>query len=74
MLDAETRTRLVRNAVAALPERQRTALLLCQFQGMSNKDAAETLEVSVNALESLLARARRSLKNTLRPLLESSHE
>jgi RNA polymerase sigma-70 factor (ECF subfamily) len=73
-LDAETRRREVRRAVAELPERQRTALLLCQFQGMSNKDAAETLEVSVDALESLLARARRNLKDTLQPLLEQSHE
>lgn len=74
VLDGESRRRHVREAVAALPERQRTALLLCQFQGMSNRDAADTLGVSVEALESLLARARRSLKNTLKPLLESSHE
>lgn len=63
------RTRLqtrVRGAIGQLPERQRTALLLCHYQGMSNPDAALVLEVSVDALESLLSRARRTLKLTLK--------
>ena len=64
-IEVETRRKAVRSAVAALPERQRTALALCHFQGWSNKDAAEVLEVSVDALESLLARARRTLKTEL---------
>ena len=54
-------------ALADLPERQRTALLLCHRQNMSNREAAEVLSVSVDALESLLARARRSLRTALRP-------
>ncbi len=54
------------SALAALPERQRTALLLCHRQGMSNRDAAAVLAVSVDALESLLARARRTLRTELR--------
>jgi RNA polymerase sigma-70 factor (ECF subfamily) len=66
------RDRRVRAAVAALPERQRTALLLCHFQGMSNQDAALVLDVSVDALESLLARARRALKQELRIYIEDS--
>lgn len=57
---AELRRALDR-ALAGLPERQRTALLLCH-RGMSNRDAAAVLEVSVEALESLLARARRALR------------
>ncbi len=61
----EQQVQAVRGAVAALPDRQRSALLLCHFQGLSNKHAAEVLEVSVEALESLLSRARRSLKKTL---------
>jgi RNA polymerase sigma-70 factor (ECF subfamily) len=64
-LELETRRRRVREAVAVLPERQRTALLLCHFQGLSNPDAAQILEVSTEALESLLARARRTLKRAL---------
>jgi len=44
---------------------------LCHFDGMSNPDAAAVLEVTVEALESLLSRARRTLRNALRPLLET---
>lgn len=49
-------------ALGQLPERQRSALLLTHYQGLSNKEVAEVLAVTVDALESLLARARRSLK------------
>jgi len=70
-IDAERRRKMMQNAIAQLPERQRTALVLCHFDGMSNPDAAAVLDVSVDALESLLSRARRSLKNALRPLIET---
>lgn len=70
LIDSDRRQRLLRGAVARLPERQRTALVLCHFDGMSNHDAAAVLEVTVEALESLLSRARRTLKSTLRPLLD----
>jgi len=69
-IDAERRQRVLRDAVAELPERQRTALMLCHFDGMSNQEAAAVLEVTVEALESLLSRARRTLKTTLRPLFD----
>lgn len=61
----------IKAAIAQLPERQRSALLFCHYQGLSNKQAAEILEVSVDALESLLARARKSLRNYLS---EQDHE
>ncbi len=64
-LDRAQAARLVDAKIAALPERQRLALSLVYFEGMSNIAAAEVLEVSVDALESLLARARRSLKESL---------
>lgn len=52
-------------ALAQLPERQRAAIALVHFEEMSNIAAAETLEVSVEALESLLARGRRALRAAL---------
>lgn len=58
-------SRRVGEAIAALPQRQREALLLCHFEGQSNAEAARVLEVSVEALESLLSRARRTLRSTL---------
>jgi RNA polymerase sigma-70 factor (ECF subfamily) len=56
-------------AVAALPERQRAAVTLCYYEGFGNIEAAEVLDVSVGALESLLVRARRTLKERLAPVL-----
>jgi len=52
-------------ALAALPERQRAAILLCHYQERGNAEAAEILGVSVEALESLLARGRRTLRTKL---------
>lgn len=56
---------LLDEALSALPERQRAAILLCQVQGFSNAQAAAILDVKVRALESLLARARRALREAL---------
>ena len=52
-------------AIDRLPTRQKAALTLCALQGHTNIEAAEILEVSVEAVESLLARARRRLRATL---------
>jgi len=57
-------------ALKALPERQRAAIQLCHYQGCGNIEAAEILEISVEALESLLARGRRALRNRLGHLKE----
>jgi RNA polymerase sigma factor (sigma-70 family) len=66
----------VDRAVQALPERQRAAITLCAYQELTNIEAAAVLEVSVEALESLLSRARRTLRATLEDeaaaLLESA--
>jgi RNA polymerase sigma-70 factor (ECF subfamily) len=57
-------------ALAALPERQRAAILLCHHQERGNIEAAEILGISVEALESLLARGRRTLRARLGHLRE----
>ena len=64
---AELRSRdaRVRQALAALPPRQREALVLQYYQEMSNVDAANLMGITVDALESLLARARRNLRAQL---------
>ncbi len=48
-----------------LPERQKTALNLCFYEGLTNKDAAGVMGVSVKALESLLMRAKAGLRDAL---------
>ncbi len=55
----------VAEAVAHLPERQRMALVLCFYEGVSNQEAAAIMSLSVGAIESLLVRARRTLKERL---------
>lgn len=55
----------VQRALDALPERQKAAIVLVYYQGMSNRDAADVMQVKVEALESLLSRARRALRATL---------
>jgi len=58
-------TREVEAALTALPPRQREAVVLCHYQELTNIEAATLMDVSVEALESLLSRARRSLRTTL---------
>jgi len=58
-------TKLLRKALGALPENQRSALSLCHYQGFSNKEAAAIMSISVKALESVIARAKRSLREKL---------
>jgi len=64
-LEAYQVSRTVDDALQALPERQRLAIVLCYYQEMSNIEAAALMEVSVEALESLLSRGRRQLKARL---------
>jgi RNA polymerase sigma-70 factor (ECF subfamily) len=52
-------------AMAKLPERQRAALALCYYEDMGNIEAAKALDISVGALESLLVRGRRALRDSL---------
>ncbi|MGI9384383.1 MAG: RNA polymerase sigma factor [Methyloligellaceae bacterium] len=53
------------HALQDLPERQRLALVLFHYEGLSMAEVADLLEASVEAVESLLARARRTLKTKL---------
>lgn len=64
-LDDRQRRDRVRESLQKLPERQRAALVLCYYQERTNIEAAEVMGVSVDALESLLSRARRTLKAEL---------
>ncbi len=45
-----------------LPERQKSALTLCFYEGLSNKEAASVMGIGVKALESLIMRAKKALR------------
>jgi RNA polymerase sigma-70 factor (ECF subfamily) len=55
----------VNGALARLPERQRTAITLVHHNEVTNIAAAEIMGISVDALESLLARGRRRMRELL---------
>jgi len=56
----------VEAALQKLPERQRAALVMFHYENLSMNEVAETMEISVDAVESLLARGRRALKSSLK--------
>jgi RNA polymerase sigma-70 factor, ECF subfamily len=58
--------RMLEREIAALPERQRTALNLCFAEGLSNQEAAEVMGVNLKALQSLVMRAKTTLKERMK--------
>ncbi|WP_291002993.1 sigma-70 family RNA polymerase sigma factor [Hyphomicrobium sp.] len=65
-LEAQDTSQRVDAALKALPDRQRTALTLFHYEGLSQIEVGQIMGISDEAVESLLARARRTLKATLR--------
>jgi RNA polymerase sigma-70 factor (ECF subfamily) len=61
MIRAQEQQALERE-IAALPERQRTALNLCFGEGLSNQEAADVMGLRLKALQSLIMRAKTTLK------------
>lgn len=65
------RAQRVSAEIARLPDRQKQAITLTHFEGLTNIETAEVLETSVEAVESLLSRARRTLKFRLKPQIKA---
>ena len=61
----------VRAAVDELPERQRLAILLNKFHGLSYEELAETLEMTIPGIKSLLVRARENGRKRIDPYLKT---
>ncbi len=66
----ETRD-LIEQAVAALPERQRMAFILCRYEQKSYQEMAEIMNCSVSAIESCLHHAKKNLSLALKNLLKT---
>ena len=70
-LEAGERSRVLNDALAALPDNQRAAIVLHKFEGLSQDDVASVLGVTPGAVESLVHRAKQTLcKRFLRALGE----
>ncbi|MDR6902665.1 RNA polymerase sigma-70 factor (ECF subfamily) [Rhizobium miluonense] len=65
LMSEDDPSRRVERALQMIAPRQREAIILVYYQALSNVEAAEVMDVSVDALESLLARGRRSLQGLL---------
>ena len=61
----------IEQALAELPENQRTAIVLCRQNELSYEDIAEVLGCSISATKSLIHRGRETLKQKLRPYLHT---
>jgi RNA polymerase sigma-70 factor (ECF subfamily) len=61
----DARARALHHAIADLPERQRAAMVLRHFEGLSNPEIAAIMDIGVEAVESLTSRGRRTLKKAL---------
>ncbi|MFY0690662.1 MAG: RNA polymerase sigma factor [Paracoccaceae bacterium] len=64
LMQADRKSALDR-ALAALPERQRQAVILRHIEGLSNPEIAEILGIGIEAVESLTARGKRGLAAAL---------
>lgn len=65
IIDEQRRAAGIASAMQQLPDRQRAAIVLTYYEGVSNAEAAAALGVGVKALESLLVRARQGLSRSL---------
>lgn len=65
LLQLDQTQRGIAAAIADLPERYRAALVLCYYEGFTNALAADILDLNIKAMESLLFRARRHLREML---------
>jgi len=61
----------IEEALAGLPEAQRTAILLCRQDELSYEEIAEVLDCSLSATKSLIHRGRETLKEKLKPYLQT---
>ncbi len=70
-LDKAEMAEIIRLAMESLNERQRMAVLLSKFEGMSYEEIGESMGLSVPAIKSLLSRARGNLRTILQPYLDT---
>jgi RNA polymerase sigma-70 factor (ECF subfamily) len=64
----------VRALLARLPEKQRAALVLCRFEGLSYEEIAQVLETTVSAVKSLVHRATVAAAGALAPFQAGAAE
>ena len=69
-LDNRERAEIVRLAIRGLSQRQKMALMLSKFEGMSYADIGHAMDLTTQAVKSLLSRARGNLRAALEPYIK----
>ena len=69
-LEQSETVRKVREAIDQLPEHFRAALVLCEYEGMTYAQIAESLDASIPQVKTWLHRARRKLATMLEPYMD----
>lgn len=72
LLDEKQKQALLDRFIQELPERQQLALTLCFYEGLSNQEAAEIIGIKLKALQSLIMRAKTTLKEKLNHHFDAS--
>ena len=70
-LDRNEMATILHEAINALVPRQRMAMMLSRFEGMSYLEIGESMELTTQAVKSLLSRARTNLRTILQPYVDS---
>ena len=65
LLENKERTKILYEAIDKLPDKQKSAYILCKIEGLSNAETADILKASVSSVESLLFRANENLRKIL---------
>ncbi len=64
--------RLIATTIAQLPDRQRAAIVLTYYEGLSNAETASVLDTTISSVEALLVRAKRTLRAKLGAILDAA--
>ncbi|MCB0761783.1 MAG: sigma-70 family RNA polymerase sigma factor [Flavobacteriales bacterium] len=65
VMEEEERRAMLHRAIDSLPENQKTALILFNFEGLSYQEIAGVMDTSVSSVESLIFRSKKNLKEVL---------
>ena len=74
LFDLHQKQALLERLICELPERQQLAINLCFYEGLSNNEAAQIIGVRVKALQSLIMRAKTTLKYKVERYLGGGHD
>ncbi len=69
-LEDKERKEILDRAISKLPDNQKTAIILSKYEGFSNKEITEIMNMSLSAVEALMHRAKKNLQKQLQDYFE----